>query len=494
MTEVYKASGFHQHIENLPKLGTAKFILGEMKTEPAVALLRKTDWRDFFEHLKKKDPDSNIYDDYEKAEMYDSDVRYSHMHKSDAGRSRESRTPSRPLSASLDTLTNHRESFLNDLSAKFENMVKRVISLWDELKVPDADRKFYTASLCRSPPESARQCIELAKYINSLKNHRESTIGVLRAIKLRESSVASCCDILAAIKRKNLRSGKGLTEVWKTELICALEDVAVSSVFVVACIQNWRESLWRPLPFMFNGENYYNKMASDMKVIETESFSGIVSSLPISSLGILCVTFNPNMYVSEYDLMLPLENDSPDILRLKVTAMTVIRENEIQDALEVEKKALLESGTFIPLLRLLPSDSSNTQSISFEQSAAKLKTISSAISVSDTGTKIPGEAVNDDSRVGGGGNSPFDQLTSLISEGVDDSFWLASDKESAATMIIGGHTTTAFEELSSIFKNEEDSNQQPAAHLSQNCYGGAPGGSTGEGEQGGRYYAEDFEK
>ena len=35
MTEVYKFSGHHEHINKLPKEGKAKFILGEMKTEPA---------------------------------------------------------------------------------------------------------------------------------------------------------------------------------------------------------------------------------------------------------------------------------------------------------------------------------------------------------------------------------------------------------------------------------------------------------------------------
>lgn len=35
MTEVYKYSGHHEHIKKLPREGKAKFILGEMKTEPA---------------------------------------------------------------------------------------------------------------------------------------------------------------------------------------------------------------------------------------------------------------------------------------------------------------------------------------------------------------------------------------------------------------------------------------------------------------------------
>ena len=87
MTEVFKASGNHSHIENLPKKGnaTTKFILGEMKTEPAIDLLRKYSWRDFFHKLKdmKHLPHDHVDDEnmYQNLRYYDSDEMYEAQNK-----------------------------------------------------------------------------------------------------------------------------------------------------------------------------------------------------------------------------------------------------------------------------------------------------------------------------------------------------------------------------------------------------------------------------
>ena len=78
----------------------------------------------------------------------------------------------RPLSASLDSLHKEKEKILSDLTFQHDLMVKRVKSLWKELKFPRADIEFYMSSLCQSPPQSAMQCKELAKYIQCMQLHR----------------------------------------------------------------------------------------------------------------------------------------------------------------------------------------------------------------------------------------------------------------------------------------------------------------------------------
>ena len=78
--------------------------------------------------------------------------------------------------------------------------------LWEETKIPNADRKFYRESLCKGPPAGIEQCRDLANYVMMLKAHRKATIAVLRAIEIREFAVSKCFDLLYAINRKAARA------------------------------------------------------------------------------------------------------------------------------------------------------------------------------------------------------------------------------------------------------------------------------------------------
>jgi hypothetical protein len=298
MGEILEASGNHHHLNNLTKNSKPKLLLGEIKTEPAVELLSKTNWRNFFEDLKskkqtRKDKSPGFFDDmdidnrgfvYEKKNINDSRNELSTKRPLSGQKNKKNR----PLSASLDNIRSEKEKayFTDNLSFKLKNMIIRVENIWNELKFPVTDRKFYRSSLFHSESISIKQCIELARYLNSLLEHRTATIKVLRAISVREICIEICYDILSAISRKSLRSNqaKKLSDSWRSDLAEALEDIALASVSVVDSIQKWREGLWRPQAFFWKGINYYDKMKSDMQILETESFNFILHEKILSPL------------------------------------------------------------------------------------------------------------------------------------------------------------------------------------------------------------------
>ena len=76
-------------------------------------------------------------------------------------------------------------------------------------------------------------------------------------------------------------------------------------------------------------------------------------SLPLSPLGLMCVTFNANL-IDQLEGK-ELDDEDKEVLRLKVSVLTVIRENDVQEALNLEKTTLKEKGVFIPTLRMLPT-------------------------------------------------------------------------------------------------------------------------------------------
>jgi hypothetical protein len=218
--------------------------------------------------------------------------------------------------------------------------------------------------------------------------------------------------------------------LWKSELIGAIEDVAVASVAVVKYIQEWRALLWRPHAFIWNGVNYLIKMSSDMKILERESLGGLLSSLPISPLGMLCVTFDQRRVE---EVTSQLDDGDQEALRLKVTVLTVIREPDVQAALAFEKTALKEKGAFIPTLRLMPSKlhEENNQR---DEKKEKFTPSSTAFSYLDTKTFGPKD-------------SPFDELTSILSENKATSSVQTGNQFQEVTV---ASSISAFDELSSI--------------------------------------------
>ena len=203
----------------------------------------------------------------------------------------------------------------------FHGMVARVEDLWEEIKIPHADRKFYRESLCKSPPTGVEQCQELANYIVMLKYHRKSTVAVLRAIEIREFALSKCLDLLYAINRKAQRAAnhqrttglvgesretvrdlvvvKGvdsITQVLQEELVAVLRDVQLATLNVVRLIQLWRRNLWRPHPFVYqkdgkNDVNYMLKIGTDLNVLGLEVYMNTLKGVPLFEKDLICILF-----------------------------------------------------------------------------------------------------------------------------------------------------------------------------------------------------------
>ena len=159
------------------------------------------------------------------------------------------------------------------------NMISRVEDLWDSLKIPLADRKFYRKSLCKLPVQSLEQCGELSAHIVMLKKHQEATISTLQVIRKREICIQNCYEILSRLYRQasrvplkdigiRLNAPDTIDMFWKQELLCSLDELRCLSLDVIKNIQRWRRNLWRPQPFVWCDMNYLSKMKNDMNILE----------------------------------------------------------------------------------------------------------------------------------------------------------------------------------------------------------------------------------
>lgn len=438
ITEVYKATGKVPDVEsmpNIPKSGKAKFILGELKTDPALDLLGKYQWREFFEQLQGiegTDQSSNRRASSRPNSATRSRPR-SRPSSASSVQGRRLKTNPNPITASsMQSFLSQQKLFVSELQSKYTNMRRRVNLLWSELKFSEEDKKFYRDTLLQGPPDSAKQLIELAKYIKCLQQLRFTTVEVLKSIEAREACVVNCYDVIAAMNRKTLKNARNSSDVWKSEIISSIEDVAVASVAVVKCIQEWRSILWRPQPFVWNGVNYLIKMGSDMKILEQESLGGFLSSLPISPLGMLCVTFDKRQVEN---LTSTVDDTDQEAFRLKVTVLTVIREPEVQKALSFEKKTLKESGVFIPKVRLIPLTSITTA----------LEGVNSQLPSAKTFSYLETMKVNDPE------GPSFEELTAIFSTNVNDSLEAAGSKRNRDV----DSSNKAFDELLTILGQDK---------------------------------------
>ena len=193
----------------------------------------------------------------------------------------------------ISSYTKHNPAEALDTDKKILKMIRRINVLWDELKIPPADRKFYSASLLRitSPPPK-EQCNELAKYIAMLNRHRSATIRVLKSIEKREKSLNKCLKALESIRQKSLSELVGDESIeWKRNLLSDLHSLQLATVIVVRDIQYWRRNLWRPHPFIWKGKNYIMKMHNDLDCFENDFNRRLLESIPIDSKEMLCLRF-----------------------------------------------------------------------------------------------------------------------------------------------------------------------------------------------------------
>jgi hypothetical protein len=196
--------------------------LKSLKMEPAtIKLLRSKSWKEFFyEQTGKSTFDEGVSVDRPKSAA-----------------KLQSSTISRNTNVTSLKLNNiHQEINKSKMEELFMNMISRVEDLWNSLKIPLADRKFYRKSLCKLPVQSLEQCGELSAHIVMLKKHQEATISTLQVIRKREICIQNCYEILSRLYRQasrvplkdigiRLNAPDTIDMFWKQELLCSLDEL-----------------------------------------------------------------------------------------------------------------------------------------------------------------------------------------------------------------------------------------------------------------------------
>lgn len=246
-------------VENIEKGKSIFDQVNHLRTDPAVHLLLKKSWRTFFSEMES-------VEEAEAAKPSTADLN----------------DTSAPLKSSLHIENNENTDKNKHLSKLHKNMLRRVHSLWKELKIPDSDRDYYSHNILAKKCKEETHLQEVASYIKVLLSHREDTLVVLRAISNREQCVANCMGHISWAHKKGfirlktssaarattgaaLESASKEGEVqggdipppqeeaevdsWKENVRRSVQEVQFATVDVVQRIQIWRQHLWRPLAF-----------------------------------------------------------------------------------------------------------------------------------------------------------------------------------------------------------------------------------------------------
>ncbi len=309
--DIVHASGVDIPTEPFGLGGAAR--LGSVRVDPAVKLLQNITWRGFFNAEECRS--SSVANPVLKGrEVNPANAHLGKRTASPGGRPRSANSTVHGFKER--TGTHELEGEPDPMEEAFNDMVNRTEDLWEDTKVPQADRKFYRESLCKGPPAGIEQCQELANYIIVLKLHRKATVAVLRAIQIREFAVSKCLDLLYAINRKASRLANNrveqqnsretvrdlagtkdsITLVFQEEFVATLRDVQLATLNVIRQIQLWRRNLWRPHPFVYQKEghgecNYMLKMVSDLSVLRLDVYMDVLKGVPLLEKDLTCIVF-----------------------------------------------------------------------------------------------------------------------------------------------------------------------------------------------------------
>jgi hypothetical protein len=281
--------------------------LSSLRTDPALTILKKDTWRGFFE---KSDPNTNNRRPGSRERGMDDSLQLSRSTQSLRPiNTQHHHSPEIPeterynqQSSEEYELQNRSGTLLNELALI---MVERIRGLWHKLKIPQKEQNFYEKSICSLPVQSAEQCKELSKLVLVLQLHEKNIKTVLQSIQRRELAAGKCFDVMIALARRfsNRSSSVGdssdrLTELsksqvfWKEELILSLNEVRSVSIEVIRHIQEWRRGLWRPLPFIWKGQDYLLKMKDDFQSFEkNETLKRILEMVPLKMSDLQGIVF-----------------------------------------------------------------------------------------------------------------------------------------------------------------------------------------------------------
>jgi hypothetical protein len=208
-------------------------------------------------------------------------------------RARQQRAHSSKLPLPAATVPQQSYNSVSARRARLAQQIRRLRTLFAELKVPAADRNYIVATYCGDCTLSGEALAaaeqEVQKQIALLLAHRTATIAVLRAITEREAALAA---VQAAHDRWQQCCSRGSTAAAAATVaaaaveavVAALVELRRASAAVVAQISEWRALLWQPQAFMWKGVNYLLKMSSDVEpVLHYDTRAQLLAAAGLSS-------------------------------------------------------------------------------------------------------------------------------------------------------------------------------------------------------------------
>ena len=240
------------------------------------------------------------------------------------------------------------------LLPRFEQAKRRVLHLWNELKLPRREHKFFMAQFFK--PVSYANLNQINAQISRLLEHRMVTLAVLEPIEIREgymNELRNLCRLYTDVP--HMRFGKEEREHHKQrteELMTWLVQVTLE---VIEAIALWREGLTRPAPFVYRNENYVQKILADMQWLKTcelvlaQGYANVrcPNLLPPS----LIVLDDADSATPDAERGFSVNMSTADAQRLAAAEKLVVSEHETQKNLAHELRALHIQSFFIPTLR-----------------------------------------------------------------------------------------------------------------------------------------------
>ena len=220
----------------------------------------------------------------------------------------------------------------------------RLEDLWEECKIPEADRMKF--SLLNAGDE-----IAVARHVKLLLEHRAATIHVLRCIRAREASVEKLHTLLEAGSLDSCNEDQNMalrSDTSSEEFLNSLVEARDASLEVAMAIESWRNHLTGTKPFMWERENYLLKMGSDLDVLgrggTTEGAGAMLNRLGMSSADLLLLHFpgGASKMASQYQAM--LASDDTQAHRYWETLRTSVTSSYSKQDM---KKALMKAAIMV---------------------------------------------------------------------------------------------------------------------------------------------------
>ena len=155
----------------------------------------------------------------------------------------------------------------NSTKAALEPVRRRVVELWQELRIPERERDYYASRLFQQT--DPRSVDTLMRLRDALEEHRMKTLQVLKCVDMRESQLERLKTLSEDIIRSGGNVGKS-AELMGT-MSSLLSALRYSTFSCAEAIVEWRRGLCQPQAFLWKGMNYVLKMKDDMEVVNAAS-------------------------------------------------------------------------------------------------------------------------------------------------------------------------------------------------------------------------------